>query len=358
MASQTNMDPWITKCLELEKQITELSKKKSCSCTTNHNEEEISSGTISAIREQLATVKEAFIQQQEKNMERHLSLAEEIAVDRQYQRRNSIILHGYFELPKCSSNYDFITITARELNILFPSFGGFIHPMHIDAAHPLATKKRSSTNHLVVVKFKNRWLKKEIIRRYEGQKLANPGISVTEHLTEYTRELKSSAIRLVGAKNVHMEDCVVYAEVNGFQYTIQYSKDLALLKELIDNPPSPQNQETPANETSSTSNAEAVPNSSPPPVLSGSNRVALGVRKPVNAVSTNSAPNTSKLPVACHYEEHYPALFQTLYLNDPRSSTKTSLQGRPVRARSNSNQPPRKPNSTLLLSAGSSVATR
>ena len=114
--------------------------------------------------------------------------------------------------------------------------------MHIDAAHPLATKKRSSTNQLVVVKFKNRWLKKEILRRYEGKKLAN-GISVTEHLTEYTRELKSSAIRLVGAKNVHMEDCVVYAEVNGFQYTIQYSKDLALLKDLIDNPPPPQGQE-------------------------------------------------------------------------------------------------------------------
>ena len=71
----------------------------------------------------------------------------------------------------------------------------------------------------------------------------------------------SSAIRLVGAKNVHMEDCVVYAEVNGFQYTIQYSKDLALLKDLIDNPPPPQGQEVPANATNSASNTEAAPNS-------------------------------------------------------------------------------------------------
>lgn len=304
------LDYWRGRCESLEKRFADL--VASTNNPANQVEENvpaicsppspiIPADFISSFKDEIDQVKKGLADLEVSNNVRFQAVSEEIANDRQYTRRNSILVHGYDSLPHIST-FDFVKETVVELNNLFPSFNSLFH---IDTAHPLATKKQG-TKKIVLIKFKNRWLKAEILRRYLGKPLGKPGLKVTEHLTAYTRELKASAEKLVGQNNVSVDDCVVYAEVNGKQYPVKYSCDLDLLNDIVSNSaPAPTSSQDNPSTTSSTL----------APCSSGSNSIPLGSRFCI-------PQNTTE------YEQKYPGLYQTLFFNDPNSSTKTSLKGR------------------------------
>lgn len=313
--SNNNFAFWRDRCISLEKRFEDLIATMPAEpvlvpatpAQPSSNPPRPSPDFIKEFREEISQVKKGLADLENTNNIRFQAISEEIAVDRQYTRRNSILIHGYESLPQLST-FDFVRETAVELNNLFPSFNGLINGFHIDTAHPLATRKHS-TKKIVLVKFKNRWLKSEIIRRYLGKPLGKPGLDVTEHLTAYTRELRASAERLVGRENVSVDDCVVYAEVTGRQYPIKYSCDLDLLRDIISSPKSPP--------------STGQSNDAPSPCPTGANAIPITNRFCV-------PHNTTE------YERKYPALYTTLFFNDSNSSTKTSLKGRPSKNSKNS----------------------
>ena len=158
--------------------------------------------------------------------------------------------------------------------------------MDIDDAHPLPTR-RSNGLAMVVIRFKNRWLKRMILDNYEGKRLRKPEISVTQHLTDYTRNLKESAIQVVGSKNVSVEDTVIHAQCIGRSFTIKYPRDIDALRAAAQ-------RGTNQNRPNASRNV-ALANLSTP--LSHANLVPLGPRRPPTSnqnVSTN--PQTSTPP--------------------------------------------------------------
>ena len=159
-----------------------------------------------------------------------------------------------------------------ELNYLFPGFG--FNPLHIDDAHPLPTKRNNSVK-LIVIRFKNRWVKRWILDRFEGKRLRRPNISVSQHLTEYTLQLRSLAAQIVGVSNISVEDTIIHANHRGKSYTIKYASDIRLLKAAVSASDSPK----PTDQT---------------PPLHGANLTPLGPSKlPVQAPGEPSAHSSA-----------------------------------------------------------------
>lgn len=147
----------------------------------------------------------------------------------QYSRLNSLLLHGYKNLPPYHGA-QFIHFICHELNFLFPSLNGRILPMHIDDAHPLKTK-RNGKSQVVIVKFVNRWIKDEIMKCKDD--LFNTGLTLTEHLTANTLSLLSAAGKVVGPNNVWVFKTIVYAQSSGHISPIKCLADINKLNESV-----------------------------------------------------------------------------------------------------------------------------
>ena len=264
---------------------------------------------ILLLKNQLDVVTQGFIATEQSCKSYFMSLREEIEIDRQYSRKSSILLHGYRNLPKVNK-HQFILQTVGELNYLFPGFN--ITPFHIDDAHPLPSK-RNHNNKLVVIRFKNRWLKRLIIERFEGKQLKRPGVSVSQHLTEYTRELVKLATQVVGPQNISVEDTIIHAQCGGRSFTVKYGSDINTLKIA----------------KSSSSPSSPVANVSP---ASGANLTPLGPQLPS---SSNDAPENGFRPlppdVPSLYANEYPGLFGLLTERVQLSARSPAPRGFPSR---------------------------
>ena len=254
---------------------------------------------------------------------RFQSLSEQFAISDQYSRKNSLLIKGYKYLPKLTG-YDFIKATASEINCLFPSLNGSVRPIHIDDAHPLPTRGNNS-NKVVIVKFANRWVKNEVLKR--RQELVGSGLTVMEQLTPHTLQLLQAAKKIVGEENAWTHNTIVFAQLDGIRYSIQTFKDLDFIKNRKENAPSM----TPSTTISNT-----------PPMPDNTNTAS---QEPINATAAVlvSGTQTDTAAVTNHqnnhhinqYELNYPSLYETLLFNRtaPRMSTMRGMPSRNGRGR-------------------------
>ena len=161
-------------------------------------------------------------------------LSDKIEEDRQQSRKNNLLLHGMRRIPNNLTDSEFIVYIAQQINYLFPSLGGTIYPSHIDDAHILNTKRKRSTN-VVIIKFVNRWIKDLILKCRDD--LSSSGLNVTEHLTENSLEMLASAKKIVGEENVRVIKTIVFARHNGTKHRIKTHRDIDSLKKYVEENP-------------------------------------------------------------------------------------------------------------------------
>ena len=151
---------------------------------------------------------------------------QEIEDGKQHSRKNNVIIKGLKNVPNIYG-FDFISYIAEEMNYMFPSLNGTILPCHIDDAHPMKTKRGGS---VIIVRFVNRWMKDLIIKyKYDLPHYLN----VTEHLTDYTRNLLTSVQTIVGHENAWTYKTAVFARVKGRKRRIRNCKDIDSLSNYI-----------------------------------------------------------------------------------------------------------------------------
>lgn len=294
---------WKERCLNVEQRFEE--EKNRCSRIEQKIDEEIALrqeqknrndgiNPLLKLKDELQEVKKGLDDLKTSCDNNYMVLSEEKEVDRQYSRKNSILLHGYENLPRVSK-YQFILHTCDELNFLFPDVGIHFNPLLIDDAHPLPTKRQQGRK-LVVIKFRNRWVKRLIIDQYAGKRLKKPAIHVSEHLTEYTRGLRDAAAKIAGVSNVYIEETVVHATIGGRSYTIKYVRDLEFLKSVISN---------------ADSTYRSREHSASPP-LSNTNLTPLGERGTVSQLQITPQPTQPTSSTNYCYEDTYPDLSRML----------------------------------------------
>ena len=314
---------WKNRCLALERRVEKMESdapQTESAHDSNMKEKENEESEIINVKKELKEVNNAFSKLDKKWSARYQKLSEEIQKDRQYSRLNNILIHGYKSLPFLS-DIDFIKATVLELNKLFPSFKGFINASHIDDAHPYATVK-SSPKKVVIIKFANRWLKKEIIKRQN--ELLGTGLYVTEHLTPYTQELLASAKNLVGPTNAWVSNTIVTANYYGSQFHIRCAENLDELSSMINN------------NSNSTSNHQSTNGNCPAPIAQHCPTPSVQPIQPVQTLpltESNAIPlGTNESQSSNNCEQNHPALFNTLLFQNKNLVNKSSaLRGRPSR---------------------------
>ena len=235
-AFEEEIGRWKNQFVGVSEELEQLRKERAEEKQSTSNEQATQSKTdvlIESINKTVGEAKEGLDVMNDKWGKTLTRLIEKIVERDQYDRLNSILLHGFKFLPNLS-DLEFIFFICKEMNRLFPSIRGQLRPYHIDDAHPLRTIKKGPTK-VVIVKFSNRWVRHEIMRCQED--LVGTPFRVTEHLTFHTRQLLSSAGDLVGKHNVHTFKTVVYATYQSKRYAIRNIRDLQKLELLIHPPP-------------------------------------------------------------------------------------------------------------------------
>ena len=130
---------------------------------------------------------------------------------KQYFKVDNLLLHRFL-LPytKNLSSFEFSNYVANQINNLIPNLPIRVSVHHISTAHPLPTKSKKSN--VVVVRFANRYIKDMI---YKYRHLVGHGVSITEHLTDYSISIVKKAEELFGRHNVHTENCKIFVNCNG-----------------------------------------------------------------------------------------------------------------------------------------------
>ena len=147
----------------------------------------------------------------------------------QYYRRNSLLLHGYKNIPKKLFGYMFCEWVAEQINT-FPMLAFPISPAEIDCAHPMPTVSGKT---VIIVKFVRRAVRDEIFYKKKFLKhRVGPKISVTEHLTAANLGLLNEAKKIVESKNVFSKNCKVYAKWGKDKFVISDTNDLKKLKDF------------------------------------------------------------------------------------------------------------------------------
>ena len=248
---------WKNKCLAAEGKMEKL--EEAIKEKLNAEGVESMSNDVVKIKKDIAGNKKGISEMEVKWDAKFKSLSEKFFTADQYSRKNNLLLKGFRYLPNLHGSR-FIHFIADMLNFLFPSLGGKILPIHIDDAHPLKTKKNSSTK-VVIIKFVNRWIKDEIIDIQDD--LINTNLSVSEHLTEYTLQILASAQSAFGNKNVWVHKTLVHAIVNGTRHTLRTLTDLEKVKPVSDQPavldnfnPNPVTAAVPSSEDRSTNSTK------------------------------------------------------------------------------------------------------
>ena len=278
-------------CLEVEKRVEDI-EENSKNEASNENPVPTTSlnNVIVELKKEICMVKKGF-----------QSISEKFQESDQYSRKNSLIIKGYKYLPNMN-NWDFVQATANELNYLFPSLNGPIHPIHIDDAHPL-------NKHTVIVKFSNRWVKTEVLKCKRD--LEGSGLTVTEHLTPHTLELVKSAGKIVGPNNIWVYNTLVFARYENTRYSIRNAQDLDALtkaaKSKSDMGTLPQSQINLRNTNSSQEN------------------ICADTESPVTTpLPSPTQPNDT-------YYYNYPALYNSLFYCNANYTKTSTIRGRPSR---------------------------
>ena len=149
----------------------------------------------------------------------------------QYLHKNSLF-HKMIP-PSNSYGIDFIKWIVNEINKLFPGLEIPVQLCHIDAAHPLKTKR--NTHSVVIVKFTCRWMKDEVYKRRSHLKdTSHNDISITEHLTSSTKELLETTRSIVGKDTkVFTNNCVINLKFNNRKFFVKTYKDIQYLAKNI-----------------------------------------------------------------------------------------------------------------------------
>ena len=155
----------------------------------------------------------------------------------QYSRLSSLLIHGLLNIPtgKEFKGLKFSIWVAAELTRLLPSLTAPITAQHIDVAHPLPTKSRSSKS-VVIVKFCRRDIRNEIF--YAKRDLKGSGISISEHLTTANLNLYNEAQKVPNSKT-WTSQCKIFIKVEGHDKKVVNSKqdiDCFLQKEKSTSP--------------------------------------------------------------------------------------------------------------------------
>ena len=195
------------------------------------------------------------------------------------------------------NNWDFIHATANELNCLFPSLNGPIHPIHIDDAHPL-------NKQTVIVKFSNRWIKTEVMKCKRD--LEGSGLTITEHLTPHTLELVASAGKIVGPNNVWVYNTSVFARHDNTRFRIRNAQDLNELCEAAK------------------SKTDVLPLSQTSSQNTNSSHKNIGA-------DTQSTVITPLVQHNDNYYNNYPALYNSLFYCNTNYTKTSTIRGRPSR---------------------------
>ena len=301
--SEGKIDVWKNKCLDVEGRVDQLQHNMVVETKENvKTPEACPSDVVKELKQELHFINKGL-----------QSVSEQFQVSQQYSRKNNVIINKGFKFLPNMNNWDFIHATVNELNYLFPSMTGPIHPIYIDDAHPLDKQT-------VIIKFSNRWVKNEVMRCKSD--LNGTGLKITEHLTHHTLELITSAEKLVGPSNVWVYNTLVFARFEDTRYSIRTAHDLDVLASAVKNKIDPKvSMPSTSQHVSSTPlsrNAEGNPSAE------NSQEHCTD-----NTISDNTA-NDIPSQYNTEYINNYPALYNSLPCRN--LNTKTSiLHGRPFR---------------------------
>ena len=141
----------------------------------------------------------------------------------QYGRVSSLLAHKLEGIPVKQFGKEFYDFVLKFLNEKFPSKECDVERHHIDIAHTIKSRKKDSKP-VLLIKFCNRWVRDMIF--FCKKDLKGTGISITEHLTPYTRQLLDAAKQCYGVGNVWTRNCIVTALVNGNKTPIRSFSEL------------------------------------------------------------------------------------------------------------------------------------
>ena len=129
----------------------------------------------------------------------------------QYARVSTLLAHHLEGIPEKQYGKQFYDFVLKFLNERFPSKECRVERHHIDIAHTLRTRNKKSKP-VLLIKFCNRWVRDMIF--FNKKDLRGSGISISEHLTPFTRQLLAAAQTSYGVDNVWTRNCVVTAVSN------------------------------------------------------------------------------------------------------------------------------------------------
>ena len=129
---------------------------------------------------------------------------------KQYIKQDNLLLHGFYLPPYELSSLRFSHFIAQQINQYLPMLDVPVKWEHISDAHPLRTHNKRSN--VIIIRFCNRNIRHEI---YANRKFLPNGMSITEHLTDETREILDRARDVFGSSAVSTDRCKVFVEMNG-----------------------------------------------------------------------------------------------------------------------------------------------
>ena len=128
---------------------------------------------------------------------------------KQYIKLNNLLFHKFPRPNQKFSRISYIKWIAYTINGMLPMLEEPVSWYHIDAAHPLKTKK--GTKDVIIVRFNHRVIRDTIFDNKRFLKKHN--VSVTEHLTDANKELLDGAREILGFRNVWTHSCRVFSLV-------------------------------------------------------------------------------------------------------------------------------------------------
>ena len=311
-----NSKHWNDKIEALEAEVAVLRQNRQSNANSSTPGDD---SVLEIIEKECKLARSGIAAENQKWNQRLDNCTEMIHIQNQYSRKNDGMFEGFEWLPNLKG-YDFIDSTCKMINNRFPSLRGKVHPIHIDDAHPLPSKKGDRKT--VIVRFSNRWVKDEIFKCKKD--LKGTPITLKEHLTPHTRKLKELAGLLVGNDNVSIYKTIVYAKFDNRSFTIKSLSDLKAL-ELTMKAPAGETLPGPVSDTAFNGSSE----SPPPPANEGNDIVS--VSGPIVTSPSDNEGNAIEFLRESQGDAfilNYPELYSSLF-----NTTSRAAQNLPPKAR-------------------------
>ena len=145
----------------------------------------------------------------------------------QYSRINTLLGHGFKDIPKHANGYEFAIYICNKLNeLLMPHLDFPINLYHLEYAHCLPTK--SGKKDVVIIKFSSRFARNDVFSKRKF--LKGTGITLTEHLTKTNLKLLDDTKAVIGYANVWTQQTKIYANLEGNVMRIKNTLDIEKLE--------------------------------------------------------------------------------------------------------------------------------